>query len=78
VLWKRTEGKNERVLWKIPCFISGESKEIILKLEKMMVGRKGRYTFVTEMGCVFRDVEKNFEMQFQYSGNDGLFEIFAQ
>ena len=35
--------------------------------------RKGRYTFVTEMGCVFRDVVENFQMQFKNSGNDGFF-----
>jgi hypothetical protein len=65
-------GKSERVLLVIPFFFV-ETKEIILKLEKNMGWRKGRYTFVTEMGCVFRDVVENFQMQFKNSGNDGFF-----
>jgi hypothetical protein len=33
---------------------------------------------VTEIECVFRDVGENFQIQFQNSRNDGLFEILAQ
>jgi len=77
VLWKKTGEKGERILLKIPfsVFFSCRIKRDYFKIRKH---RKGRYTFVTEMRCVFRDVGENFQMKFHNSGNYGLFQIFAQ